>query len=1140
LPRGESVKLNMKDQTNTVMTMNTLSLTPRFSEVLQAGSALQPLQRFPFRSAQTDRVSRRFADGLASLVCAALCLLASPAPAATNDLTTALQRGLFEEEANQNLGAAIQAYQTVANQFDKDRKLAATAIFRLGECYRKQANTNDAAAQYERILRDFSDQPTLVTLSRQNLAALGSAPPTIATPAVSDAARQEQKRLLEEEIKVVQKQLEMQQAKYRGGIITYPEVLPTERDLLHLKRQVAALDAGLPVSITATEAAAPVPSDAARQEQKRLLEEEIKLVQKQLDALQKQVDANGVITPGDPVPMQRQILQLKRQMAALDAGLPLSFAAPETAPANSTEAEEVKRIETLIKDSPDLINAPDRQGVTLLQSAAAKGKLAVVKLLLESGAIVDGLQQPGLTPLHYAAANGHKAVVDLLLSKGAKADAQTQSGATPLHLAARKGYETVAKSLLAAGAPVNVQTKVASSSDTEDLQYRVSAGQTPLHVAGSAGYVGMVELLLAKGADPNAEDGPGRTPLSYVVENRYQAVTQVLLAAHANPNAGRLNLPLSTAAYQGDMAALKLLLANGADPNTNSTVNWSVNQRGAQFSQGGKFTPLFLAVSQRKAEAAKELLRCKANPNTSGPDGNPLLSEALSDAPTLKVLLEGSAEPNVRISDGTPLLLRAVWDKNQPAVELLLAHHAEVNCTVLGGSTPLQAAAAIGLKPIAELLLKSGAAVNAKDENGMTPLHEAVRHVYPELAELLLANNADPNAKDSKGWTPLHLAANDNQLEIVKLLLANKADPNERNNAGQTPLDLAKNLAQSAPGRPPVGLPVGYGYPVPAGTPVPMRLNPAPPLAYQWQAPGTPPAATAAKESKPETMADLLRRHGAADDLPRLDGIEARRGALRVNTPFTKGAHDWSQFTLLELIAVECEFLAGSPNDGEGDGHYSGPAFFNRFKVFPFPDFARLRVRRPAADLKSWKDQVVDFRPVLEAGDCSKDIRLEWGDVVDIPEADHPLNESWPGFSRTELANLKKCLTRQLEIVISGQATNMTLAPQISNVGEEREAVTAAAAANQEPIIARMLARRQEPSIVAHATFWLKPVLLQSKLVLTSSDLRRVKVTRRDTTSGQEHVWVVDCSQPNSSPDLWLRDGDKIEVPERTDSASAE
>ena len=65
--------------------------------------------------------------------------------------------------------------------------------------------------------------------------------------------------------------------------------------------------------------------------------------------------------------------------------------------------------------------------------------------------------------------------------------------------------------------------------------------------------------------------------------------------------------------------------------------------------------------------------------------------------------------------------------------------------------------------------------------------------------------------------------------------------------------------------------------------------------------------------------------------------------------------------------------------------------------------------------------------------------------------------------------------------------------------------------------------------------FWLKPVLLQSKLVLTSSDLRHVKVTRRDPASGQEREWVVDCSEASPAPDLWLRDGDKIEVPERTD-----
>src|SRR5450631_4773906 len=106
-----------------------------------------------------------------------LLVAAALVRAQTNDLTTLLQRGLFEEQASRNLDAAIADYQSLAAQFDKDRQLAATAVFRLGECYRAQGRTNEAAAQYHRILRDFSDQQTLATLSRQNLAGMGVSAP---------------------------------------------------------------------------------------------------------------------------------------------------------------------------------------------------------------------------------------------------------------------------------------------------------------------------------------------------------------------------------------------------------------------------------------------------------------------------------------------------------------------------------------------------------------------------------------------------------------------------------------------------------------------------------------------------------------------------------------------------------------------------------------------------------------------------------------------------------------------------------------------------------------------------------------------------------------------------------------------------
>ena len=75
--------------------------------------------------------------------------------AGTNDITSLVQKGLFEEEANHHLDAAIEYYQEAIGKFDKDRQLTATAIFRLGECYRLQGRTNEANAQYQRILRIF-------------------------------------------------------------------------------------------------------------------------------------------------------------------------------------------------------------------------------------------------------------------------------------------------------------------------------------------------------------------------------------------------------------------------------------------------------------------------------------------------------------------------------------------------------------------------------------------------------------------------------------------------------------------------------------------------------------------------------------------------------------------------------------------------------------------------------------------------------------------------------------------------------------------------------------------------------------------------------------------------------------------------
>jgi tetratricopeptide (TPR) repeat protein len=123
-------------------------------------------------------------------------LLAAPARAA-DPITDQLQQGFLEEEVNRDLEAAVRAYEAAVSRFDDQRRPAATAVFRLGECYRKLGRTEDAIAQYRRIQTEFSDQSTLADLSRTNLARLGVQPdaaPSVATD-VSDEEAQEIARL---------------------------------------------------------------------------------------------------------------------------------------------------------------------------------------------------------------------------------------------------------------------------------------------------------------------------------------------------------------------------------------------------------------------------------------------------------------------------------------------------------------------------------------------------------------------------------------------------------------------------------------------------------------------------------------------------------------------------------------------------------------------------------------------------------------------------------------------------------------------------------------------------------------------------------------------------------------------------------
>jgi ankyrin repeat protein len=976
--------------------------------------------------------------------------LATAASAATNDLTGLLQKGLFEEEANRDLPAAISNYQSLANAFDKDRQLAATAIFRLGECYRKLGKTNEAVVQYERIIHDFSDQQTLVTLSRQNVRALGnSTVPAVAasTPVISEPARQ---------LELVKKLQAMPLSEVRQ---VAPTVL-TDATLINLIYQYNQAD--LDLVRLRTDHAEEHPEVQKQKAIQSALQDKIK---ERLDGMARGLSLEIGVS------------------ASTSGGGGSALSEPAT---TDEEQQEIRRIQTMIQNSPDLINAPGWSGdvnssFTPLESAASKGQLVVAKYLLDHGADVNGRYG---NPLYLAVRNGHKAMVELLLARGADANARNS-----LNEAVSRGFNAVAEVLLANNATVNIR-----------------GGQQPLLAAVTLGNIELIQALINRGADVNSVGNENsNSPLHLAAQRNQTNAAKLLLAAKAAIESRNKegNTPLHEAAGAGSTAMVFFLIDSGA------TVD-ATNYHGA--------TPLLFAVNRGRVDATRVLLAHKADPNHPGAFNNgggyssilPPIYFAIQNYNSieiLKLLLDAGANTEADFGRIEGPLSTAIGYNNVEAVRLLLQHGANPNRPDKQGTPPLSKALYTGKdKGTVALLLDKGADPNASDPRGWPPLFSTSD---PEIGRWLVEHKANVNLQTATGWTPLMNARDTNYIkfllengaktdlqetngntalhnaagiysspEEVALLLEHKANPNFQNEVGYTPLDLAK---------------AGVGGEIP-------------PTLLQVHGEGL--GSTKVSSDNEQKIVALLMQAGGLANLPKRDRIEIRRG---VNTAFVvhMDSQNRNRYSLLESIATAFGLL---DQKTAGEWLATTDTRQSSFNLkLRYPDFKKVVIYKRTDGAAKQTAVNMDVESLLDTGDCSRDVWLQWGDVVEIPEADHPVDEQWPGLSDPHTDSISKCLSRQVTVVIKGERTVLKLAPEF----------TAATRNPGDPM-----------RTLVHASFMLRSVLDNSKLVRVSSDLSRVKVTRADPATKKTTEWTVDCTNPKDS-DLWLRDGDVIEVPEK-------
>jgi ankyrin repeat protein len=528
-------------------------------------------------------------------------LAADPAAAPAKDAQQLLRDGLFEEEANLDLGKAAAAYAEVIANYDVQRQISGTAVFRLAEIRAKQGKKDEAAALYQRVVAEFATFEQIAKPARERLAKLGAVLP--------DAASKESGLTQAESDELV---------KLREMAANSPDLLnasdgkdtPLNRAAANGWVKAAEFLLGNGAQIERTGSNRPLIT-AAQSGHKRVVE---LLLEKGANIEVRFVGLTPLIAAcGDG---RASVVRLLIERGA-DVNGPWK---DERTPLHAAvESGDLNIVRLLLEKGakPDVVMKRGTDSFTPLGLAKSKEMAA---LLLEFKATPDlGLADGVVQPLTNAVLSGNTEFVELLLQRLEKV-----SDPQPLFIAIERKNLAILEKLLG------------QHSNVDGLDGK---GRTPLLFA-AAQSPEFVPALLKAGASANAKAPSGETALFHVVVN--------LLSLNRAPGSNPSQAAVSVARPPSGRRVVLPTPAGIPQPNI-------PQPQPVTFPNPQSSTPLTTLKREELQDIIKALIAHGADINA--PVGTtPVLWHTSDDIELFDWLVSLGADPYAKNADGVPFI----------------------------------------------------------------------------------------------------------------------------------------------------------------------------------------------------------------------------------------------------------------------------------------------------------------------------------------------------------------------------------------------------------------------------------------------------------------------------------------------------